>query len=390
MISGNPYRRKRKFGIPWSREELKALEPFVKGRIKGKYRNCWHAARECQAAVEESPTGPEGRVPRRTVRAIHARILRRVRGLEWERGVDWSREELKVVDRCVRALVRSDARRHSVVEIMSSCESSLRRLHAAHPRAVWAQQERTRKATEAELRKRARELKQRWSGARWTPQENSIFETYAQALARGRTRSSLSAARSCLERLERLRNRDPRVVARRTLGNVTSRIRRLARRLGWAGYWTRQELRALEPYARGFARGKYRTAREAAAAFQAGLRLSRALKPDGPRAVAPRPVRGIEHALRRRAQALGLPRSRYFWTRDEARRLDWYADQVVSGRIRSARQAAREFLAERERLRQRRPDASRAGVRHPLSGAHGAIWTRARERGWRPGMENEE
>lgn len=95
--------RKRKFGIPWSREELKALEPFVKGRIKGKYRNCWHAARAYLTEVEESRNGPEGRAPRRTVGAVHARILRRVRGLDFERGVDWSREELKVIDRHVRA-----------------------------------------------------------------------------------------------------------------------------------------------------------------------------------------------------------------------------------------------------------------------------------------------
>jgi hypothetical protein len=57
MISGNPYRRKSGWGIPWSDEEVKALEPYVKGRIKGKYRNSMHAGREFYAAMEESGDG---------------------------------------------------------------------------------------------------------------------------------------------------------------------------------------------------------------------------------------------------------------------------------------------------------------------------------------------
>jgi hypothetical protein len=365
--------RKQQYGIPWSDEELKALEPYVKGRIKGKYRNCYHAAREYQARVEESTDGRVGGAARRTLRAIHSRIWERVRGREWQRSADWSREELRVVDRYVRSLALARAGRRSIRAIIRSCHSDLRRLHAAHPRAVWAQQDRNPRATESVLHARARRLGLRWAGAWWTRPESSLIESHAQALAEGRFEGAPDAAKHCLERLERLRLRDPRLAARRTLASVADRIARRARRLGWTYYWTPQELQALEPHARGLVRGKYRFAKDAVAALEARKQPSRA-----------RSASAVIHALRKRARTLGRPARAGAWAGEDEQRLDWYVKQVVKGLVPDAAQAAREFLAERERLRRRRPDASRLSIRRTLKGVHNAILKRARGLGRPP------
>ena len=360
---------KRKFGIPWSREELKALEPFVQGRIKGKYRNCYHAAREYLARVEESTGGQAGGVARRTLGAIRCRIWVRVRGQKWELSAGWSREELRVVDRHIRSLARARVGRRGIWAIIRSLHSDLRRLHATHPRAVWAQRERTRLATELELHARAGRLRQRWTGAWWTRQESSLIESHAQALARGRFKRSPDAAKHCLDELEQLRVRDPRVAAR-TLVNVEDRIRRRARRLGWTCLWSPQELQALEPYAQALATGERRSATEVMPALLADRRSLRE-----------RPAHAVLYALRKRARALGRPPQAGAWVGKEAQRLDWYVNQVVKRRIASATEAARAFLAEREQLRRSSTHANWLNIRRTLQGVLGEICKRVQRLG---------
>jgi hypothetical protein len=378
MTGGDQQRRKSGWGIPWSHEELEALEPYVKGRIRGKYRNCWHAARAYQAEADESPSGQGGRPARRTLKAISSQIWKRVQGRKWRMAAAWSQEELRVVDRHVRSVARARVGHRSIRAATRFCESALRRLHAAYPSAAWAQRDRTWQAIQAELSRRARRLGLRGAGSHWTLQEDSIIEPYAQALARGRFDAAPDAAGPCLEKLERMRSRNPRLAARRTLGNVTVRIRQLAHRLGWAHFWTPQELRALEPFALGLVRGRYRSTKAAVAAFLSRPHPSRASKPGSSPTVAPRPASGILHAMGKRARALGRPRRDTLWSREEARRLDSYAERVAKGRISCVAQAAREFLIERRQLRRRRPDASRLNVRRTQKGVYAAIWKRVR------------
>jgi hypothetical protein len=366
MISGNPYRRKPHWGIPWSDAELAALEPYVKGRIKGKYRNSMHAGREFYAAMEESG---DGIASRRTLSAVICRIRKRSAGHKWEFCAGWSREELKVVDRHIRSLARARVGRRGIWAIIRSCHSALRRLHAAHPRAVWAQKERTKLATELELHARAGRLRQRWTGAWWTRQENSLIESHAQALARGRFKLSPDAARHCLDELEQLRARDPRVAAR-TLVGVEDRIRRRARRLGWTCLWSPQELQALEPYAQALVTGECRSATEVWPALLADRRSLRE-----------RPAQAVLYALRKRARALGRPPQAGAWVGKEAQRLDWYVNQVVKRRIASATEAARAFLAEREQLRRSSPHANWLNIRRTLQGVLGEICKRVQRLG---------
>jgi len=221
-----------------------------------------------------------------------------------------------------------------------------------------------------------------WSRkATWTRQENSVIESYVQALVRGQFEAGQDAARDCLKELERLRSKDPQLPARRTLGKVAARIRHLSRRLGWTPRWTPQELRALEPYALGLVHGKYRLVREAVAAYQARPHPSRASKSGSAHMVVTRSAVSAKYALLNRARALGRPARSTRWTREEAQRLDWYAEQVVKGRISSAAQAAREFMVEREELRRRRPDVSRLNIPRTQGGVHTAIWERTRRLG---------
>jgi hypothetical protein len=365
-------RRKRQLGIPWSGAELKALEPFVKGRITGKYRNCYHAAREYQAEVEESQVGQVDGTTHRTLRSIHTQIWERVRGHEWEYSAAWSREELRVIDRYVLSLARARVGRRSIWAMIRSCHSDLRHLHAAHPHAVWAQKDRTKRATEMELHTRARKLRRRWAGVCWTRQERALIESDAQALARGRFECALDAAKHCLARLEQLRANDPRLAAQRTLVSVEDRIHHRANRLGWTQCWTPQELQPLEPYAQALAQGKYRSAKEALPGLMASRRSLRA-----------RSASAVLYALRKRALALGRPPRANGWAGEEAQRLDWYTKQVVKGRIAGAAQATREFLAERERLRQRRSQAPWLNTQRTQKGVQNAVLKRARRMGKR-------
>ena len=209
-----------------------------------------------------------------------------------------------------------------------------------------------------------------WSRrATWTRQENSVIESYVQALVRDQFEAGQDAARACLKELERLRRKDPQLAAQRTLQKVAARIRYLSRRLGWTPHWTPQELRGLEPYALGLVRGKYRLIKEAVAAYQARPHPSRASKSGSPHKVATRSAGTIKYVLVNRARVLGLPPRSTQWIPAETRRLDWYAQQVAKGRISNADQAAREFMAEREELRRRRPEASWLNVLHTQMGA---------------------
>ena len=221
-----------------------------------------------------------------------------------------------------------------------------------------------------------------WSRrATWTRQENSVIESYVQAVVRGQVELGQDAARACLKELKRLRRKDPQHPAQRPLQKVAARIRYLARRLGWSPHWTPQELRGLEPYALGLARGKYRSATEAAAAYQASSHPPRTSKSGSSHMVVTRSAASLKCVLLSRARALGRPARSARWTREEARRLDWYAEQVVKGRISSGAQAAREFMVEREKLRRRRPDAPGLNVRRTRDGAQTAIWERTRRLG---------
>jgi hypothetical protein len=215
----------------------------------------------------------------------------------------------------------------------------------------------------------------------WTRQENSVIESYVQALVRGQFKLGQDAARACLKELERLRSKDPQLAARRTLQKVAARIRYLSRRLGWSPRWTPQELRGLESYALGLARGKYRSATEAAAAYQASSHPSRTSESGSSHMVVTRSAVSVKCVLLNRARALGRPARSARWSREEARRLDWYAQQVAKGRISNADQAAREFTIEQEELRRGRSGTSRLNVTHTQSSAHTVILERARRQG---------
>jgi len=76
-------------------------------------------------------------------------------------------------------------------------------------------------------------------------------------------------------------------------------------------------------------------------------------------------------------------------TGKEAQRLDWYVKQVVKGRIASAARAAREYLAERERLRRRRTPTPWPSIQRTEQGVRNAILKLARQLGWNPGPRSE-
>jgi hypothetical protein len=374
MINGNPYQRKSGWGIPWSHAELAALEPYVRGRINKKYRNSRQAAQSYLADMEE-----DGIQSRRTLTAVWLRICRRVRGLEWEFTVGWSREERRVIDRHVRRLARADGMASS--SEISACTRDLRRLRARHRGAAWAQVQRTRKSVAAMLNERARLLKRRWAGSDWTEEENRIVEPYAQDLARSHSTGSPAFARRCWQELEQLRRRDPGVAARRTPDMVLMHIRLRARALGWSGHWTAAELRILDTCVRTLSRGRFRSGTEAADAYLVRFMQRRKTDPDL-RLARRRSRVTVAAAIYTRARKLDLPIPVIHLTGEVKERIEWYARQVARGRIPSARKAARQFLQERAGRDGSTSGNSVAG--HDFPGFAAIIRRRARKLGRPP------
>ena len=110
----------------------------------------------------------------------------------------------------------------------------------------------------------------------------------------------------------------------------------------------------LDSYARAVARGRYRSALEASREFEQDLKRLLRRYPGAKWLAQPRTLCAIYPVLSRRARVFG--RSAYVtWSPEENRLLDRLAGRVVSGRCRSAKQAALEFLQETARLRERYP-----------------------------------
>jgi hypothetical protein len=219
--------------------------------------------------------------------------------------------------------------------------------------------------------------------------ETRLARRFGERLRAGRYEDVWDAAWAFNQELERLRRRLPDAAwlkVRRSRVAVCRKIERVGGppRVPKPGTsrrpWTRLELRLVDSYARAVARGRYKDAREAAREFQRdmvriGLRYPRARWPSRPRSFG-----AIYRVLCRRARVLG--RTKFAsWTDPEYRLIDRLARRVVDGRCRSARLAAREFLVETARLRDRDPRPAEAYPLRNIRTVHNRVWNRALEMG---------
>ena len=228
---------------------------------------------------------------------------------------------------------------------------------------------------------------------RWSPEESRLVRRYGERLRADRYDDAWDAAWAFNQELERLRRRYPDAAwlnVRRSRVAVSKKIWRAAghqepplsarRTQGQSRRWVRQEMRVLDSYARAVARGRYRSALEASREFEQDLKRLLRRYPGAKWLAQPRTLCAIYPVLSRRARVFG--RSAYVtWSPEENRLLDRLAGRVVSGRCRSAKQAALEFLQETARLRERYPKQTPLyPVRH-IRSVHTKMWIRAQELG---------
>ncbi|MFO7675503.1 MAG: hypothetical protein R6X12_04210 [bacterium] len=203
-----------------------------------------------------------------------------------------------------------------------------------------------------------------WRGRNWSQVELRVVERYARKVLNEQYPSVRVAIENCRDDLDRLRRKHPdaRWAARpRTRVAVNQRLAELTRASGLSRpetRWGRLELSVVNRFARAFVRGRYPEVRLAARDCRAALLRAREERPDGERLVARRSELAVREQVRLRLRELGRRTSLRRWSERELRVLDGYARALVAGRYDTARSAARDFLRELDRLRQRYPGAA--------------------------------
>ncbi len=153
-------------------------------------------------------------------------------------GPLWTKEELRVLDRCVRLILAG--RLPSPRQAVTTCLPELLRIrdrnHSGHTR-TW---EATYRALLQRIPPRYRSRYRRPPS--WTPAEMRIVDRYARAVAAGRYASAGEAAEACVAPLAELRRRiegpRPFVRIRRSQASAYARIRARTRELGISPAWS--------------------------------------------------------------------------------------------------------------------------------------------------------
>lgn len=309
------------------------------------------------------------------------------------RGRNWLPIELEVVQGFAEAVV--EGRYRSGHRAVGDCREALESLRRGRFRVRHALRPRSQFAVQNRLGAVIRSLGIAVPHAGWHSEELRIVERYARAFVRGRYSEQQDAYRECWQALKRARQARPsgyRVIANRSPVAVREKLKAAARRLGGRTSrrtWADRELRLLEGYVRAVVRGKYETARAAAADYVRDIGRLRMSYPKAAWLASRHSPLAVANRLRDRAHALGLPASSAPWLREEERLLDSYARALVRGDYRNGGDAARALLRKLRGL----PKTEVARQRN-YGGVHSMLLSRAQELGrpflalpWSPGEQ---
>jgi hypothetical protein len=249
----------------------------------------------------------------------------------------WSRQELAVVDRCVRRVAQG--RYPSQAAAIGDCRKlldALRRRQSGPGRSGFR---RTATAIELALSARKRQAGLPPAYRHWMAAENLIIERFIEDMRRKRYDSLIVAARECHRELNRLRASPdcpvPRPIAR-DVRTVYFRLIEVARdrNLTWPYHrWSDEERRIARRFARACLIGRHASIRAAARACQREL----ARKSNRPRQFS-----GVYSHVYEEAHRLGAPRLQPQWTPAQTRILTRYVGLLIDRRYRYAREAARD------------------------------------------------
>ena len=192
-------------------------------------------------------------------------------------------------------------------------------------------------------------------------QEEKVLDRFARALVEGRYVNARTAADACSLELERLHAKHPGAVwaaQPRSLIGIRSQIRDRAKALG--GQWSACRRLAAEEqlarrYAQAFLRGEFLSVKAAARACHEELQRLHPRYAGSTVLSVHRSFIGVYDHVRDCVHKTGWANPSGRWSERERRIVARFARRVVSGRYRSATQAAPEAAAELARLRRKYP-----------------------------------
>lgn len=229
-------------------------------------------------------------------------------------------------------------------------------------------------------------------------QEAKLLDRFAQSLVRGEYRSAREAAEACSQELARLHAKHRGEVWAafpRSLIGVRSQVHVRAKALG--GQWSACRRLTVEThlarrYAQAFLHGRFRSVKAAARACHEELHRLRLRYAGSTWFSFHRPFNGVYDHVRSCLHELGWSNPSGCWSQREKRVLAAFARRVVSGRYRSATEAARAAMSELARLRRKHPSASWLARRRTFLAVWRVIADEARAMGgfgtlpdWSPG-----
>ncbi len=323
-------------GLRWRGKGARVLDRFARAIARGRYPSVVAAVPDCWRELVA-----EGAARGRTRSAVAARLLSQayVFGLALRRHV-WLAEELRIVDRHARAIVRG--KYANAAAAVPDCREALAKagLPLCHPISQVG----------SKLRRRAHALGRGPCVVHWDPKEDSIVNRFARALADGEYPSAKPATNDCrkalaeagLTRGRRENAVELRLLVRsRTYGRAPSYTR-----------WTSGEAKVAERFVQGLVKGEY----PSMAAAVAGCR--RALKQAG--FETGRTALAVKGRLTDRSQVLGWIAVDIHFSPREKQVIGHFATAIFRGKYKTATAAADDCLRS---LRRVRPSVHRSSER---------------------------
>ena len=370
----------------WTRHEEMVVGRFARALLRGEYSRATDAARACLPELaRQQRKQPRGLWPAspRKVKGVQAKIIEiaHARNEVWP-GAWWRKEEDAVIAPFARALAKG---RYGDLKVAAAdCYRELGVKRRLHPDIPWLGR-RGRSAVEVRVEVLAHRFGWIAASQEWSRPESRLIDRYARILAASRHQTVESVVPRVHQELARLSvqlRRAGKPVTPRNLDGVRKRLltrsRELGRRAARLIDFTPEELRMVAAYAAAFRSGRFPSALAAARACSKGLaRRRRRPRPRGfPVA---RPFCSVASKVLDSVHEQGVGPIFRRLSPPERARVEDYVRRVKAGEL-TCTAAAREFIAEVARLRERHPKLEWVQYRRSLHNVKNIIWKRIRGR----------
>jgi hypothetical protein len=239
--------------VSWPEPERRLVGRYVRDIVQGRYDAVADAARACLKelkALRRSGGYRPAMRGLRTIVGVAGALWRGTRAARQHgRRTTWTPVEERVAVRHAKDLVmgRYGTLRQAALGCAREFEQ-MRERNAGALRTVWP---RSLQAIESRIYDLAHVAGRARRRHRITPDEDAIYDRYAEALAAGNYRDVHPASKHCLKELERLRRKLPAATRppSRTLTSVFWQLGRRASKLGYswvAARWRPEERRILD------------------------------------------------------------------------------------------------------------------------------------------------